>query len=100
MSGGPQEAWAADRVCVCPPGPDAPGTTPCSRDAVSRADARPALAGVTPGPGAGAGVVSAPCPAALGKRTDGQAANPGLSRAQARWRPLPCVQASSAWSAR
>ena len=55
--GGPQEAWEGDRVCVCPPGPDTPGTTLCSRDAVTRVDGRPALAVVTPGDGARGGSV-------------------------------------------
>lgn len=53
--GDPQEAWADDRVSVCPPGPDTPGTASCSRDAVTRVDAWPALAVVTPGGGAGEG---------------------------------------------
>ena len=57
MLGGPQKAWADDRVCVCPPGPDTPGTTSYSRDAVTRVDARPALAVVTPWGGAGGGSV-------------------------------------------
>ena len=48
--GGPQEAWADDRVCVWPPGPDTPENALCSR-----VDARPALAVVTPGGGAGGG---------------------------------------------
>ena len=29
--GGPQQAWADDRVCVCPPGPDIPENASCSR---------------------------------------------------------------------
>ena len=57
MSGGPQESWADDRDCVCPPGPDTPGTASCSRDAVTRVDAQHALAVVTPGAGAGGGLV-------------------------------------------
>ena len=46
--GGLQEAWADDRVCVCPPGLDTPENTLCSR-----VDDQPALAVVTPGGGAG-----------------------------------------------
>ena len=57
MSGGPQESWADDRVCVYPPGPDTPGTASCSRDAVTRVDARPALTVLTPGGRAGRGSV-------------------------------------------
>ena len=57
MSGGPQESWADDRDCVCPPGPDTPGTASCSRDAVTRVDAQHALALVTPGGGAREGLV-------------------------------------------
>ena len=30
VSRGPQEAWADDRDCVCPPGPDTTGTASCS----------------------------------------------------------------------
>ena len=45
--GGPQEGWADDRVCVCPPGPDTPKNT-----SHSKVDARPSLAVVTPGGGA------------------------------------------------
>ena len=48
--GGPREAWADDRVCVCPPGPDTPENTSCSR-----VDAWPPLAVVTPGDRAGEG---------------------------------------------
>ena len=69
MLGGPQEAWADDRVCVCSPWTDTPGTPTCSRDAVTRADTLPALAVVTPGGGAGGGTLS--FQAALRKRTDG-----------------------------
>ena len=29
--GDPQEAWAAHRDCVCPPGPDTPENASCSR---------------------------------------------------------------------
>lgn len=53
--GGPQEAWAGDRVCVCPPGPDTPETAACFLDEVTRVDPRPALAVVTPGAGQGEG---------------------------------------------
>ena len=42
--GGPQECWADERVCVCPPGPDTPENALCSR-----VDGRPALAVITPG---------------------------------------------------
>ena len=46
----PQEAWADDRDCVCPSGPDTPENASCSR-----VDSWPALAVVTPGGGAGGG---------------------------------------------
>ena len=42
--GDPQEALAAHRDCVCPPGPDTPVTASCSR-----VDTRPALAVMTQG---------------------------------------------------
>ena len=42
-----QEALAADRDCVCPPGPDTPENASCSR-----VDTRPAEAVMTPGGGA------------------------------------------------
>ena len=45
--GDPQEAWAAHRDCVCPPGPDTPENASCSR-----VDTQPALAVMTPGGGA------------------------------------------------
>lgn len=98
MLGGPQEAWADDRVCVCSPWTDTPGTPTCSRDAVTRADTLPALAVVTPGGGAGGGTLS--FQAALRKRTDGHTMDQGLALEQAPWQPLPSVQTSSAWSAR
>ena len=47
MLGDPQEAWAAHRDCVCPPGPDTPENASCSR-----VDTQPALAVMTPGGGA------------------------------------------------
>ena len=50
--GDPQEALAAHRDCVCPPGPDTPENASCSR-----VDTRPALAVLTPGGGAGGGSV-------------------------------------------
>ena len=50
--GDPQEAWAAHRDCVCPPGLDTPENTSCSR-----VDARPALAVMTPVCGAVGGSV-------------------------------------------
>ena len=50
--GGPQEAWADDRVCVCPPRPDTPENT-----SFSRVDAQPALAVGTPGGRTGGGSV-------------------------------------------
>ena len=46
--GGPQEACADDRVCLCPPGPDTPENASCCW-----VDARSALAVLTPGGGAG-----------------------------------------------
>ena len=54
---GPWSAWADDRICVCPPWTDVPGTPTGSRDAVTRVDALPALAVVTPGGGARGGTV-------------------------------------------
>ena len=45
--GDPHEALAADRDCVCPPGPDTPENASCSR-----VDTWPALAVMTPGGGA------------------------------------------------
>ena len=45
--GDPQEAWAAHRDCMCPPGPDTLENASCSR-----VDTRPALAVMTPGGGA------------------------------------------------
>ena len=98
MIKGLRETWADDRVCVCPPWTDVPGTPTCSRDAVTRVDALPALAVVTPGGGAGRG--TALCQAALRKQTNGHTMDQGLSLEQVHWRPLPYVQASSAWSAR
>ena len=59
--GGPQEAWAGDRVCVCPPGPDTSGTALCFRDGVTRVDAWPPLAVVTPGAGQGQGQCTMSC---------------------------------------
>ena len=50
--GDPQEAWAAHRDCVCPPGPDTPENASCSR-----VDSRPALAVLTPGCGTVGGSV-------------------------------------------
>ena len=50
--GDPQEAWAAHRDCVCPPGPDTPENASCSR-----VDTRPVLAVMTPGCGAVGGSV-------------------------------------------
>ena len=44
MLGDPQEALAAHRDCVCPPGPATPENASCSR-----VDTRPALAVMTPG---------------------------------------------------
>ena len=52
MLGGPQEAWADDRVWVSPTGPDTPQNTSCSR-----VNAQPALAVVKPGGGAAGGSV-------------------------------------------
>ena len=45
--GDQQEAWAAHRDCVCPPGPDTPENASCSK-----VDTQPALAVMTPGGGA------------------------------------------------
>lgn len=50
--------------------------------------------------GRGRGRDSVPCQAALRKRTHGHTMDQGLSLEQAHWQPLPCVQTSSAWSAR
>ena len=50
--GDPQEAWAAQRDCVCPAGPDTPENAACSI-----VNTRPALAVMTPGGGAGRGSV-------------------------------------------
>ena len=50
--GDPQEAWAAHRDCVCPPGPDTPENASCSR-----LDTRLGLAVMTPGGVAGGGSV-------------------------------------------
>ena len=48
----PQEAWAAHRDCVRPPGPDTPEDTSCSR-----VDTRSTLPVITPGCGAVGGSV-------------------------------------------
>ena len=50
--GDPQEAWAAHRDCVCPPGPDTPENASCSI-----VDTRPTLAVMIPGCGAVGGSV-------------------------------------------
>ena len=65
--GGPQEAWAGDRVCVCPPGPDTSGTALCFRDGVTRVDAWPPLAVVTPGAGQGQGQCTVMLPSGIGQ---------------------------------
>ena len=50
--GGPQEAWADDTVCECPPRPDTPENASCSR-----VEAGPAKTMVTPAGGTGGGSV-------------------------------------------
>ena len=50
--GDPQEAWAAHRDCVCPPGPDTPENA-----SSSRVDTRSTLPVITPGCGAVGGSV-------------------------------------------
>ena len=86
MFAAPQEAWADERVCVCPPAPDTPENTLCSR-----VEAGPAKAVSQQGD---RGRVSALCHSALRKKTDGHALDQGLSFEQASLWPLPCVFSS------
>ena len=77
MLGDPQEALAAHRDCVCPPGPATPENASCSR-----VDTRPAH-GSDDTRGPGSGKFSALCQAALRKRTHAHAMDQGLSLEQA-----------------